>query len=205
MNLQQLSAVQLDELKQISNIGMGNAATALSQLLGERIMLQVPQVRITDLADIPASLGGAEKAVAGVTVQIFGDLRGSILLIFPQQSAQDLLRRLLHSRESELVRTEMGLSTLREIGNILASAYLNALGKLLNMALIPSVPLLACDLAGAVVDILIDLSQSGGVVLVVETEFRGEGRGGDPICGHLLLLPEPESLAMLLRIAGIEA
>lgn len=198
MNLRQLTAVQLDALKEISNIGMGHAATALSQLIGEQIMLRVPQLRIAELAEIPASLGGAEKVVAGVSVQILGDARGSILLVFPQQSAQDLLSRLLRSRESDLLRTEMGISTIKEIGNILASAYLNALARLLNMALIPSVPLLAYDMAGAVVDaMLIELSQRGDLALLVEAEFQGENRGVEPIRGHLLMLPDAEFLTLL--------
>jgi chemotaxis protein CheC len=201
MNLRNLTAVQLDALKEISNIGMGHAATALSQLIGERIMLRVPQLRIAEIAEIPACLGGAENIVAGVSVQILGDARGSILLVFPQQSAEDLLGRLLHSHDSDLLRTEMGISTIKEIGNILASAYLNALARLLNMALIPSVPLLAHDMAGAVVDtVLIELSQNGDLALLVETEFNGEERGTDSIRGQFLLLPDPASLAVLLRV-----
>lgn len=201
MNLKYLSALQLDALKEISNICLGHAATALSQLIGEKIMLQVPQIRITELAEIPACLGGAEKVVAGVKIRILGDAQGSILLVFPQQCAQDLLRRLLHSAEMDLMHTEMGASTIKEIGNILASAYLTALGRLLDMALIPSVPLLAYDMAGAVVDdMLFELSD---LTLLVETEFRGEDRGGDPIYGHFLMLPDPESLSILLRIVEV--
>jgi chemotaxis protein CheC len=204
MNLHHLSALQLDALKEISNIGMGHAATALSQLLGERIMLQVPRLRIAELAEIPGCLGGPEKIVAGVTLQILGDARGSILLVFPQQSAQDLLSRLLHSDKDDLLHTEMGASTLKEIGNILASAYLNALGRLLDLALIPSVPLLAYDMAGAVIDdMLIELSRRGDLALLVETEFRGEAREGAPICGHFLMLPDPASLSILLRIVKV--
>jgi chemotaxis protein CheC len=198
MNLRQLSVVQLDALKEVSNIGMNHAAIALSQLIGEKIMLQAPHIRVAELAEIPLCLGGAEKVVAGVSVQILGDARGRILLVFPQQSAQDLLCHLLHSGVSDLLRTEMGASTIQEIGNILASAYLNGLARMLNITLIPSVPLLAYDMAGAVVDdMLIELSQRGDLALLVEAEFQGENRGLEPIRGHLLMLPDAEFLALL--------
>lgn len=198
-----LSEDQLDALKEISNIGMGHAATALSQLIGERVYLRVPRVTLTDIAQVPELMGGAEKVVAGITLQIFGDARGNILLVFPRESAQRLVARLLRQEEKGLVLNEIGVSTLKEVGNILASAYLNALGSLLHMTLIPSVPLLAYDMAGAVVDyVLIELSQAGDMALMVETEFHGDRGDDDAIKGHFFLLPDPGSLDLILGAIG---
>ena len=95
MSFQHLTEGQLDALKEISNIGMGHAATALSQLVGDTIMLKVPRVTVTEFAQVPDLIGGPEKLVAGVTLRILGDARGSILLIFPQESALQLLASLL--------------------------------------------------------------------------------------------------------------
>lgn len=198
-----LSEDQLDALKEISNIGMGHAATALSQLIGERVYLRVPRVTLTDIAQVPELMGGAEKVVAGITLQIFGDARGNILLVFPRESAQRLVARLLRQEEKGLVLNEIGVSTLKEVGNILASAYLNALGSLLHMTLIPSVPLLAYDMAGAVVDyVLIELSQAGDMALMVETEFHGDRDDDAAIKGHFFLLPDPGSLDLILGAIG---
>jgi chemotaxis protein CheC len=198
-----LNEGQLDALKEISNIGMGHAATALSQLIGETIYLRVPRVAVTDIAQVPELIGGAERVVAGITLKILGEARGSILLIFPRDSAQRLLACLLRQDEAGPVLSEIGASTLKEVGNILASAYLNALGSLLHLTLIPSVPMLAYDVAGAVVDfVLIKLSRTGDLALMVETEFHGGTPDAEGIKGHFFLLPDPASLDFILDAVG---
>ena len=203
MPFRELNSVQLDTLKEVSNIGMGHAATALSQMIGKRVNLTVPNVTITEISQVPEHLGGAEKMMVGITLQILGDARGSIMLLFPEESAHRLLCSLLGQQEKGLVMTEVSVSALKEVGNILASAYLSALGKLLNKTLIPSVPLLAYDMAGAVVDhVLIDLSQSGDFAMMVETDFGGEPDQDLAIKGHFFLLPDPVTLNIFFSDVG---
>jgi len=203
MTFTRLTPGQLDVLKEISNIGMGHAATALSQLIGETVYLRVPRVMVTDIAAVPDLLGGAERVVVGITLQILGAARGNILLVFPEESARQLLAALLRWQQEALRLDEVGVSTLKEVGNILASAYLNALGSLLRMTLIPSVPLLAHDMAGAVVDsVLIELSEAGDFALMVETEFHGVASGVEGITGQFFLLPDPASLDFVLATVG---
>ncbi len=203
MPFRELDTIQLDTLKEISNIGMGHAATALSQMIGQTVYLRVPHVTIIEISQVPDHLGGAEKMMVGITLQILGDARGSIMLLFPQESARLLLCSLLGHQEQTLNMNEMTISALKEVGNILASAYLSALGNLLNKTLIPSVPLLAYDMAGAVVDyVLIDLSQSSDFALMVETDFSGEPRQALDIKGHFFLLPDPATLDIFLNAVG---
>jgi len=203
MPFRTLNNIQLDALKEISNIGMGHAATALSQMIGQRVQLRVPHVTITEISQVPDYLGGAEKMMVGITLQILGDARGSIMLLFPQESARRLLSKLLGEQSKDLIMTEMTISTLKEVGNILASAYLSALGNLLHKTLIPSVPLLAYDMAGAVVDyVLIDLSKSSDLAMLVETDFTGETASDLAIKGHFFLIPDPSTLDMFLDAAG---
>ncbi len=205
MPFHQLTDIQLDALKEISNIGMGHAATALSQMIGQRIQLRVPRVSVTEISAVPESLGGAEALMVGVTVQILGDARGSIMLLFPQESAHRLLGCLLQREERALVMNELAVSALKEVGNILASAYLSAIGNLLHKTLIPSVPLLSYDMAGAVVDyVLIDLSQGGDLALMVETDFTGEPGCSNQIKGHFFLMPDPRTLEVFLRVVAGE-
>ena len=203
MPFRELNNTQLDSLKEISNIGMGHAATALSQMIGQAVSLQVPHVTITEISKVPAHLGGAERLMVGITLQILGDARGSIMLLFPKDSAHRLLCSLLGRPKKALIMNEETVSALKEVGNILASAYLSALGNLLNKTLIPSVPLLAYDLAGAVVDyVLIELRKSGDLALMVETDFSG-GQGQDlAIKGHFFLLPDPVTLDIFLEAVG---
>ena len=204
MPCREMTDVQLDALKEISNIGMGHAATALSQMIGQRITLRVPRVAVTEISAVPDHLGGAETLMVGITLQILGDARGSIMLLFPQESAHRLVCCLLQREERALVMNELTVSTLKEVGNILASAYLSAIGTLLHKILIPSVPLLAYDMAGAVVDyVLIDLSKGGDLALMVETDFSGETGPGSQIKGHFFMMPDPQTLEIFLKaVAG---
>jgi len=198
-----LNNIQMDILKETSNIGMGHAATALSQMIGHPVKLRVPHVTITKISQVPEYLGGAEKMMVGITLQVLGDARGSILLLFPQESAHRLLCNLIGDQGKVLIMNEVTISALKEVGNILASAYLSALGSMLHKTLIPSVPLLAYDMAGAVVDyVLIDLSKSSDLAMLVETDFIGESSSDLAIKGHFFLIPDPSTLDMFLDAAG---
>ena len=198
-----LNNIQMDILKETSNIGMGHAATALSQMIGHPVKLRVPHVTITKISQVPEYLGGAEKMMVGITLQVLGDARGSIMLLFPQESAHRLLCNLIGDQGKVLIMNEVAISALKEVGNILASAYLSALGSMLHKTLIPSVPLLAYDMAGAVVDyVLIDLSKSSDLAMLVETDFIGESSSDLAIKGHFFLIPDPSTLDMFLDAAG---
>lgn len=203
MKFDALTEEHLDALREVSNIGVAHAATALSQLIGRSISLQVPKVLMTDITKVPEALGGAEKIVVGIYLQMLGDARGNILIILPRESALKLLSRLLPREKSEgTLLTELEISALKEVGNILASAYLNALGALMRKTLIPSVPVLSFDMAGAVIDyVLIELGEVGDLALMVETEFFGED---EKISGQFFLLPDPESLKVILTSIGVK-
>jgi len=202
MRIANLNEAQIDALREVSNIGMGHAATALSQLLGKTVHLQVPQVLITDISKVPELLGGAEKMVVGIYLQVLGSARGNILMIFPRENAIKMLDKLLNRDNTKGgLLSELEVSALKEVGNILASAYLNALGSMLKMTLIPSVPMLSFDMAGAVVDyVLVDLAADGDLSLMVETEFFEEG---EQVKGHFFLLPDPPSLQIILKSIGV--
>ena len=203
MSFPVLSSAQLDTLKEVSNVGMGHAATALSRMLNARVRLRVPRIAMVDIGAIPVLVGGAEAEVAGISLAINGPARGTLLLVFPAASARSLLTRLVGDRDPAAPLDEMGASALKEIGNILASAYLSALGELLGMPLMPSVPLLAWDMAGAVLDqALIELGRTGDQALLVETVFLGEKPLPEVIRGHFLILPEPAALEAILAVAG---
>jgi chemotaxis protein CheC len=202
MNFENLQPSQLDALREISNIGIGHAATALSQLIGTQVDLFVPRVTVAHIAEVPDIIGGAETLIAGVYIQIYGDARGNILLTFPRQSVTRILGMLCPEGEPtrEGILTEYAASALKEIGNILAGAYLNALGNLLNLTLITGVPAVAFDMAGAIVDyILIELGVVGDMTLVIETEFFGDPE----VRGQFFVLPDPKSLEVLLAAGNL--
>ena len=194
-DVRELHALQRDALREVANIGAGHAATALSQLTNRRIMISVPEVNITRLEEVPEILGKADDVVAAVLMHMMGDLTGRTLVLFPESSARQLcdilLRRPLGTTTAF---AEMEQSGLKEVGNILSSAYMNALSDFMGMMLVPSVPSLAIDLSGAVLtSIYMNFGYDRDYVFCVETSFLFEDPGLH-LRGHFLLLPDLASL-----------
>ncbi len=193
---------QLDALREISNIGAGHAATALSQMTGRTIKLKVPHVRSIPFTEVPYVVGGPEALVAGLFLRVYGDTTGNILMIFPAVSAVALAEMLLGKKVDPTLKfSAMEDSVIKEIGNILASSYLGSISQMLNISLIPSVPGSSYDMAGAVIDyILIELSSSGETALLIDTEFIEDSNS---INGHFFLIPDPVSLETILKAMAV--
>lgn len=198
-SLSDLTSTQIDALKNISYLGMSHATTALSQLLDHPLSLAVPQVRVLPLTDIPYHIGGEEELVAGLFLKVRGEVKGHILILLPRRSVISVLSLLTRKKaRGAFVLTEEEISILKEMANILASSYLTALSNLLKTPLIPSIPGLAFDMAGAVVDhLLIELSQVGGMAMIIETRFENPEKG---VWGRLFLLHDLESVPAFLRL-----
>ncbi len=197
-DVRDLHALQQDALREVANIGAGHAATALSQLTNRTIMISVPQVNITRLEEVPEVLGKADDVVAAVLMHMMGDLTGRTLLLFPEPSARQLCDILLKRPiGTTQVFGAMEQSGLKEVGNILSSAYLNALSDFMGMMLVPSVPSLAIDLCGAVLtSTYMNFGYARDFVFCVETEFLLEDRTLN-LTGHFLLLPDVASLRVI--------
>ncbi len=199
----ELTPIQMDALREIGNVGAGNSATALSQIINHRIDMNVPEVSIVPLGDVPELVGGADAMVVGVFLRVYGAAPGNILFLLPAQSAFYLVDMLMGKKHGETQSLDfMDESALMEIGNILSGAYLNALFNLTKLSLLPSIPALAMDMAGAILSVvLIQLGQMGDHALVIETEFTTDEDG---IKGHFFLVPDPGSLDTILRAVGVE-
>lgn len=197
-----LSPLQLDALREVGNVGAGNAATALSQIINSKIDMTVPQVAILPLGDVPDVVGGPDAMVAGVYLRVFGPAPGSILFLLPRDSAFYLVDMVMGRERGYTQHLDsMDESALLEIGNILAGSYLNALSFFTKFTMLPSIPALAIDMAGAILSvILIQLGQMGDHALVIETEFTSEGDG---VKGHFFLIPDPGSLGTILTAIGV--
>ena len=136
--------LEIDALKEIGNIGAGNAATALSMLLSKKITIKVPRIRIIPFDDVSKSVGGPERLVVGIFMRINGDIDGNILIVIPEQDAYCLTETLLNvKRDRDLDFSEMEISALTELGNIVGSSYIVALSELTKLSLKISVPSLA--------------------------------------------------------------
>ena len=194
-NVRDLKESQLDAMREVANIGAGHAATALSQMTNRKIMITVPRVNVRPLEEASDIVGTPDQVTAAVLMHMMGDLTGRALLMFPENAAKTLCDFLLR-RELGTTQAfgEMERSSIKEAGNILASAYLNALSDFMGMMLVPSVPSLVIDLNGAVLTSAhLNFGHDRDYAFCVETSFRVEGTS-DPMGGHFLLLPDMASL-----------
>ncbi len=195
-----MTPLQLDALREVGNIGSGNAAVALSTMVDKKVLLSVPRATLVPLVKVSDLVGGAETPVVGIYLHISGDASGSMLLLLEEQSANQLAHLMVSGGEhGELSTVEQ--SALQETGSILAGSYLNALSQMTGILLRPSVPGFAMDMAGAIIDfILVEISQSEDYVLVIETEFDILEH---VIKGHLILFPDLGSLDLILGRLGV--
>ena len=200
MDLRDLEAKQLDGLREVANIGAGHAATALSQLTNRRITIDVPEVSVVKLEDIGHVVGEPDEIVSAVLMKILGDVTGRTVQVFPGKTASRLTGMLLGKPDPKFPEefTELEQSTLKEVGNIIVGAYLNALSEFMGMLLIMSVPALAIDMAGAVLATsYINFGDTNDYVFCVDVKMNMEGSGELP--AHFLLIPDRASLKVLLR------
>jgi chemotaxis protein CheC len=199
-DLLSLQPMQVDALREVANIGAGHAATALSQMTGQTIMISVPQINVAPLEEVPPQLGEPEEPVAAVLMNMLGDLTGRTLLVFPKPTAirlAELMLRRPHGDSPDL--SELQQSALKEAGNILSGAYMNALSEFMGLMLLPSPPSLAIDMSRAVLTTAyLQFSPDHDVVFCVETEFYMQ-EVGEHLRGFFLLLPDAPSLRAILR------
>lgn len=196
-DLRTLSAAQLDALREVANIGAGHAATALSQMTEQRIMISVPQLTVSALDDVPNQIAPPEEPVAAVLMKMEGDLTGLTLLVFPHPIALKVAGLMMRRSVTELGRIEE--SAIKEAGNILSAAYLNALADFFKMTLLPSPPSLAIDMSDAVLtSTYVASAQGASYVVCVESEFHLQDKD-ERLRGFFLLLPDPPSLRTMLK------
>lgn len=199
-----LSQAQLDVLREVANIGAGNAANALAVMINSKIKISLPQARLMPFTDVPDFMGGAEAHAVGIYFHVTGSVQARILLIMPIEKSVRLLEMLLGSSDALLTGSfsEMEYSALMELGNILSSSYLNALASLTGLLLMPSPPALAIDMVAAVLDtILAQYGEVSETVLVMEAGFQKDDQG---VVGNMFLLPEPDTLDSIFNALGVK-
>jgi chemotaxis protein CheC len=190
---------QMDALREVANIGAGHAATALSQMTKSRIMVNVPRLQISRLEEVPELLTDPEEVVAAVLMHMLGDLTGRTLLVFPRNAAMRLAEILLHRPAgSTHVFGELEQSAIKEAGNILSAAYMNALSDFMGVMLLPSVPVAGHrPLRAVLTTTYTNFGSERDYVFSIETEF--EMGGDNPVMGQFLLLPDMPSLEIILK------
>lgn len=193
---------QIDALREVGNIGSGNAATALAQFLGRKIEMAVPEARILPLQTVASLVGGPEEQVMGIYLRVMGKISGRFLLLISENTAIRLLHNLIPGCTVEKPQdmSELERSCMREVGNILAGSFLNALSILTKTTMLNSLPMMAFDMAGALIDAVIaEMVSVSDHVLMIEAAFKDSV---DDLRIHIVLLPDPTSLETLLESVG---
>ena len=209
MPIDRMSPENLDVLREIGNIGAGNAVTALAVLLGREINMSDPIAQVVDFNTISNILNGPETFIAGVLVDMTGDINGYILLVLEISSAYEIVSMVLGEDRSppENISSadfgDMELSALTEIANILIGSYLSSLCTFTDMNINPSVPAIAMDMLGAIMSIVaIQYGQIGDSVLLLSTKFSDMDK---EMAGHFFLIPDYESYKILMKSLGMDS
>jgi chemotaxis protein CheC len=204
MSFNELNNLQLDVLREIGNIGSGNAVTALAKMINRKVDMAVPKVKILEFSAVNEILGEPEQIVVGILLNVSGDLSGSILFTLNQKSAQILVNILFGRRidiKSQELFNEIERSALKEIGNILTGAYLSAISLLTNLKVSYGIPDIAIDMAGAILSVpAIEFAKLGDTVLYIETAFS---EGKESVLGDFFLIPDIDSYDILLKALGV--
>lgn len=201
ISLERVSETYMDVLKELGNIGAGNAMTALSQMLGCKVDMRVPQIKLLEFNEVGALMGGEEQLMVGVFLGVEGDITGSMMFLVEKNSAKHLINKIMMGMAPEGDEfTEMELSAMKEVGNIITGAYLNSLSVLTNLKIFPTPPELAVDMAGAILSVpAIQFGTVGDNILLIQSQFFDEVE----IDGYFILIPDIESYAKILSSLGM--
>ena len=199
--LEEVNDMYVDVLRELGNIGAGNATTAISSMLGIRIDMNVPKVELVEASKLGSAICPEDEIIVGIFLEVQTDIEGSMMFLLKMDSAQYLVNKLMGrdiSYQKEF--DEMDLSALKEIGNIIAASYLSALSTITNLVITPSIPYISVDMAASILSVpAIQFGQFGDNALLIEPEF------GDHLMinGYFILMPEQDSYDKILTALGL--
>ncbi|WP_331722109.1 chemotaxis protein CheC [Alkalithermobacter thermoalcaliphilus] len=200
-SVENIKGLYLDIIKEIGNIGAGNAATSLSELINRKIEMEVPSVEILDTEQIVKILGGEDLVVCGVYLNFHGDINGTILLILDITSSNNLLSILFQRPVENFEYNDLEISALQEIGNILSSSYINSVSSLSNLKINISVPSVSIDMAGSILSVpAIEYGTISDKIILIENKLS---EGGSEITAKFFLMPDIDSFKILFKSLGV--
>lgn len=198
--LDEMSNEYFDVLRELGNIGAGNATTALAQMMQCKVDMAVPKVQLLEFRELGEAMVGEETVMAGIYLGIEGDIKGSIMFLLEKAAAKHLVGKLMGMESEGDEFSEMEFSALKEVGNIITGSYLNSLSSITNLAIYPSVPDLTVDMAGAILSVpAIEFAALGDRMLMIQTQFFDEM----VLDGYFILIPDLDSYGRMLTALGI--
>ena len=206
IEIEGLNTLEYDVLREIGNIGAGNATTALSQLINSKINMNDLRVKLYEFKELAEIVGGAETQVVGILIALEGDIQGDMMFMLECECAHSLVRILLGGNIEDRIEDsnkfdDMEMSALGEIGNIITGAYLSSLSTLTHLCINTSVPNIAIDMAGAILSVpAIEFGKMGDKALLIQSQFID---GMIDISGYFILIPTLESYSVIMKSLGL--
>lgn len=202
-NYEQMNSMELDVLKEIGSIGTGNAATALSSLLNTKVTMSLPEVTVMDYNEAISKMGGPEKIVAGVMSRIKGEINGIMLYTQELDAINMMLEGVLGKRiENFFELSEMEVSAIIEVGNIIISSYNGALTTLADMNTTLSVPGISINMLGGILTVpMAEYGYESNKILTIGGKLS---MGERELKSNLILLPDLKSLNHIFGKLGIK-
>lgn len=205
-NLEEFSDIEFDVLKELSNIGAGNATTAISTMMNLKVDMNIPVIKFLEFKELAEVIGGAENIVVGILLGLQSDLDGMMMFMMDRESAAGVINTILGKTGAPAMPEdasfdEMDLSVLQELGNIIAGAYLSAISTLTNLTITATVPSLAVDMAGAILSVpAIEYGKVSDKALLIQSEFSEEDL---KVEGYFILIPTLESFDKIFSALGL--
>ena len=199
-----LNDMHIDALREVGNIGSGNAASALSTMLCCPVNISVPTVQVLDYNDAVEQMGGPEQMIVGSLISLEGDVQGMILFLLQKNFSSMMIKTLLCAEEAPEMESidEMGYSVIQEVANIMAASYLNAIGSLTGLTIGMSTPSLCIDMLGAILSVpAIYYANISDKIIYIQDEFSGHDFRAP---SHILLIPDMDSLKNIMGKLGLE-
>jgi chemotaxis protein CheC len=198
-----LSEIQIDVLREIGNIGSGNAAQSLALMLNRRVDMNIPVVKILDIEELAEMLGGPEQQVVGILFTLHEEFQGMMMFLTEKKFAHLVLNVLMNKNFEKFEDLgEMDISVIKEVGNIMVSSYMGAISTLTHLKIGVSPPAIAIDMVGALLNVpAVEVEKYGDKALFIQDGFI---EGNHKVESYLLLLPEVGYLQKIFKIFGLE-
>ena len=201
-NYDDLSPIAIDCLQEMGNIGSGNAASSLSAMLGKSVTMHVPKISVLDYQSVIDVMGGPEKIITAILVTFKGDIKGMMIFLLENAFAEIVVNTFMGKQNIDVVRMdEADSSAVKEMGNIMAGAYLSALAAMAEFTIQMDPPSMSIDMMGAVMNApMVTLDEVGDKVLFIDEGFKIDNT---EINANIILVPEMESLDILMKKLGV--
>lgn len=200
-SIENINSMCLDLLKEIGNIGSGNAATSLAQMINKKVDMQVPNVEVIDTQKVVDMFTDPEEVTVGVYINFTGDIQGTILTLLDQKSAGTLVKTLVGTEPQNFIYNEMELSVVQELGNIMTSGYVNAISMFSSLGINISIPSVCIDMVSSILSVpAIEYGIDSDKIILIENKLDLEGEN---VNCYFFFMPDLESFEKLFVKLGV--